>query len=57
MPPLLHEECHSPVEYKKRCPVCDREIEPQEIVKAYEYAKNKFVVLDQEDLDHLKKEQ
>ncbi|SDJ08778.1 non-homologous end joining protein Ku [Salimicrobium halophilum] len=53
----LHEECHSPVEYKKRCPVCDREIEPQEIVKAYEYAKNKFVVLDQEDLDNLKKEQ
>lgn len=53
----LHKECHSPVEYKKRCPVCDKEIETDEIVKAYEYAKNKFVVLDEEDLQSLKKEQ
>ncbi|MYL20462.1 Ku protein [Halobacillus litoralis] len=53
----LHEECHSPVEYEKRCPVCDRDIENDEIVKAYEYAKNKFVVLDKEDLEQLKKEQ
>ncbi|QAS53086.1 Ku protein [Halobacillus litoralis] len=53
----LHQECNSPVEYKKRCPVCDREIESEEIVKAYEYAKNKFVVLDEEDLEELKKEQ
>lgn len=53
----LHEECHSPVEYEKRCPVCDRDIESDEIVKAYEYAKNKFVVLDKEDLEQLKKEQ
>lgn len=53
----LHEECKSPVEYEKRCPVCEKEIESDEIVKAYEYAKNKFVVLDKEDLDQLKKEQ
>ncbi|WLR48696.1 Ku protein [Halobacillus litoralis] len=53
----LHEECKSPVEYEKRCPVCDRDIESEEIVKAYEYAKNKFVVLDKEDLEQLKKEQ
>ncbi|MFC7060933.1 Ku protein [Halobacillus seohaensis] len=53
----LHEECKSPVEYKKRCPVCDKEISNDEIVKAYEYAKNKFVVLDAEDLESLKKEQ
>lgn len=35
----LHEECHSPVEYEKRCPVCDRDIENDEIVKAYECQK------------------
>lgn len=29
----------------------------EDIVKAYEYAKNKFVVLDAEDLEQLKKEQ
>ncbi|WP_101842146.1 Ku protein [Halobacillus sp. Marseille-P3879] len=53
----LHEECKSPIEYKKRCPVCEKEVANEEIVKAYEYTKNKFVVLDAEDLENLKKEQ
>src|SRR5690625_911165 len=53
----LHEECQTPVKYEKVCPVCDRKIDDHEIVKAYEYAKNKFIVLDEEDLKELKKEQ
>ncbi|MGM8364725.1 Ku protein [Virgibacillus sp. W0181] len=53
----LHKECQSPIKYEKVCPVCDRDIEEEEIVKAYEYAKNKFVVLDEEELKALKKEQ
>src|SRR5699024_11973045 len=53
----LHKECESPIKYKKVCPVCDREVENDEIVKAYEYAKNKFVVLDDEELKALQKEQ
>ena len=53
----LHKECQSPIKYEKVCPVCDRTIEEEEIVKAYEYAKNKFVVLDEEELKALKKEQ
>ncbi|GAA0425225.1 MAG: Ku protein [Bacillota bacterium] len=53
----LHKECQSPIKYEKSCPVCDRPIENDEIVKAYEYAKNKFVVLDEEDLKALQKEQ
>ena len=28
----------------------------EDIVKAYEYTKNKFVVLDEEDLENLRKE-
>ncbi|WP_173918323.1 Ku protein [Halobacillus sp. Marseille-Q1614] len=53
----LHEECKSPIEYKKRCPVCEKEVANEDIVKAYEYTKNKFVVLDSEDLENLKREQ
>src|SRR5690625_862870 len=53
----LHEECQSPIKYEKVCTVCDRKVEENEIVKAYEYVKNKFVVLDEEDLKKLKKEQ
>ncbi|MGM8211468.1 Ku protein [Virgibacillus sp. W0430] len=53
----LHKECQSPIKYEKTCPVCDRDIKEEEIVKAYEYAKNKFVVLDEEEIAALKKEQ
>ncbi|MRG85615.1 non-homologous end joining protein Ku [Salinibacillus xinjiangensis] len=53
----LHKECETPVQYEKICPVCEKEIENDDIVKAYEYAKNKFVVLDDEELEKIKKEQ
>lgn len=52
----LHKECNSPINYKKVCPICDKEVQNEEIVKAYEYAKNKFVVLDDEELENLRKE-
>lgn len=53
----LHKECKSPIKYEKVCPVCEKEVGNDDIVKAYEYAKNKFVVLDEDDLAALKKEQ
>ncbi|WP_449622830.1 non-homologous end joining protein Ku [Robertmurraya sp. Marseille-Q9965] len=52
----LHKKCHSPVKYEKVCPVCDVEISNDDIVRAYEYAKGKFVVLEDEELEGLKKE-
>ncbi|CAM3741983.1 Ku protein [Mesobacillus zeae] len=52
----LHKDCHTPLKYEKVCPVCDREIKTEEIVKAYEYTKGKFVVLDEEELENLRKE-
>lgn len=52
----LHKECHSPINYRKVCPVCDIEVKNEDIVRAYEYSKNKFVVLDDEELERLKKE-
>src|SRR5690625_4506977 len=53
----LHKECQTPVKYEKVCPFCDREVKNEEIVKAYEYAKDKFVLLDEEELESLRKEQ
>lgn len=50
----LHKECHTPIKYEKVCPVCEKELKNEEIVKAFEYVKNKFVVLDDEDLEKLK---
>jgi len=49
----LHKECHSPVNYKKICPVCNREVSQDEIVRGFEYEKGRFVILNEEDLDNL----
>ncbi|PLR78402.1 Ku protein [Bacillus sp. V3-13] len=52
----LHKECKSPIKYEKVCPVCEKEVKSEDIVKAFEYTKGKFVVLDDDDLEKLKKE-
>lgn len=52
----LHKKCHAPIRYEKVCSVCEEEVKPEEIVKAYEYTKGKFVVLDEDDLERLRKE-
>ena len=46
----LHEECHSPIRYRKWCPRCDREVQQNEIVRGYQYDKGQYVVLDEDDL-------
>src|SRR5699024_2341437 len=53
----LHKECQTPIKYEKIYPVCDRNVEEEEIVREYEYTKDKFVVLDEYDLKEIKKEQ
>lgn len=49
----LHEECQSPIQYKKWCPVCNREIANDEIIRGYEYAPGNYVTLTDEDLEKL----
>ncbi|MGP4082240.1 non-homologous end joining protein Ku [Pseudalkalibacillus sp. R45] len=53
----LHKECHNPIKYDKTCPVCEKSLEQNEIIKAYEYEPNKFVELEKEELEALTKEQ
>lgn len=50
---LLHSRCNSPVKYQKWCPVCQNQLEPGEIVKAYEYEKGKYVALTDEELESM----
>ncbi|MER2262191.1 MAG: Ku protein [Psychrobacillus sp.] len=52
----LHKECLKPISYKKVCEGCSEEVKSEDIVRAYEYSKNKFVVLDEEELEKLRKE-
>ncbi len=48
---LLHSACNSPVKYQKWCLTCQTELEPKDIVKAYEYEKDQYVVLTEDELE------
>jgi DNA end-binding protein Ku len=49
----LHKECKSRLKQKRWCPVDEREVFPDEIVKAFEYSKDSYVEILDEDLDSL----
>jgi DNA end-binding protein Ku len=49
----LHKECHSRLKQKRWCPVDDREVFQDEIARAYEYSKDSYVEIDDEDLEAL----
>ena len=42
------------IKYKKWCPVEEREVQWSEIKKGYEIAKNRYVVIEKEDIDKIK---
>jgi len=43
----------SPIQYRKYCPNCDREIAPEEMVRGYEYQKGSYVIINEEDLSRI----
>lgn len=49
----LHEECKHPIQYKKWCPVCEREVEHKEVIRGYEYAPGNYVIITDDDIDQL----
>jgi DNA end-binding protein Ku len=49
----LHKECKSRLKQKRWCSVDEREIFPDEIVKAFEYSKDSYVEITDEDLESL----
>ncbi|WP_054029161.1 Ku protein [Bacillus sp. FJAT-28004] len=50
----LHKDCGMPISYAKTCKHCDKEIGTEEIVKGYEYEKDKFVISTEEELESIK---
>ena len=51
----LHASCKSRVKYKKTCPL-HGEVTQSDIVSGYEYAKERYVVVDPDELDKLRTE-
>ncbi|MCP8968620.1 Ku protein [Ectobacillus ponti] len=53
----IHKDCLVPIRHEKIAPGCDDDaIEPEDIVKAYEYGPHQYVILNNNELDALKKE-
>lgn len=46
----LHAPCHTPLEYQKVCSTCKKEVPWEEIARGYEYEKDHFVVLSEEEI-------
>ena len=49
----LHSKCNSPLKYQRVCPRCSQEVEWEEIVKGYEYQKDRFVIISDEDFESI----
>lgn len=52
----LHKEDNSRIKYKKTCAHCGKEIGPGDIVRGYEYDKDHYVVVTDEELERIKTE-
>ena len=49
----LHEPCGSRIKQLRFCPVCNRDVNYDELVKGYEISKDEYVRIGQNDLDQL----
>jgi DNA end-binding protein Ku len=48
---LLHRECGTPIKQKRWCPVHERDVESDELVKGWEVTKGQFVMVEEADLE------
>lgn len=50
---MLHKACNAPIQQKRVCSKCGKEVPMEEIVKGYEYEPERFVIIKDEELDAL----
>ena len=52
----LHRECGTPIKQKKWCPVHEREVTADEIVRGWEVSKGEFVIVEDVDMEALEQQ-
>lgn len=52
----LHTKCQTRINYIKYCPHCKVDVKEKDIIKGYQYEKDKYVIFKKEELDKLKPE-
>jgi len=53
---LLHNECRGRINLQNYCPQCERVVERSELIKGYQYEKNQYAIVNDEDLKSVKPE-
>jgi DNA end-binding protein Ku len=53
---LIHLECGSRLSQRLYCKVCQKEVKDEEVVRGYEFEKDRYVIVKDEDLEKLRKE-
>lgn len=53
---LLHRECKNRINLQNYCPHCEKVVERSDLVKGYQYEKNQYVLIEDEDLDSVQPE-
>jgi len=48
---MLHRECSTPIRQKRWCPVHERDVESDELVRGWEVSKGQFVIVEDADLE------
>jgi DNA end-binding protein Ku len=52
----LHRECLSPIKNRRWCPVHEREVDGEEIVRGWEVSKGQFVIVEDADLEAIERQ-
>src|SRR3954469_13745210 len=52
----LHDECKTPIKNRRWCPVHEREVTQDEIVRGWEVAKGQFVIVEDSDLEAIERQ-
>lgn len=50
----IHSKCKRPIKQEKVCPICNEDVDSKSLVRGYEYAKDRFVVITDAELEGLK---
>ncbi len=50
---ILHKECHTPLQHRRWCPRCNREVKLEEVERGFPLSKDLMVPVSQEELERL----
>jgi DNA end-binding protein Ku len=53
---LLHRDCRGRINLQNYCPQCERVVERSELIKGYQYEKDTYVTIEDEDIQSVKPE-